>query len=376
MVFAKRGTSQIIGRGIVSSDYRYDETRGGEYRHVRSIKWTNVGEWECPLGVASAPAHTTLMNVTPYTDLVEKLKALFASSEEDVEESKVTWPSYTKDDFLSDVYIDSSAYSKLVSLIEHKRNVILQGAPGVGKTFMAKRLAYSMMGCKDQNRVELVQFHQSYSYEDFIMGYRPSEEGFELKRGTFYEFCKRAESDSENDYFFIIDEINRGNLSKIFGELFMLIEPDKRGVTLKLLYADELFSVPANLYLIGTMNTADRSLAMLDYALRRRFAFYELEPGFESQGFREYQTRLNSSSFDQLIACVESLNGEIENDESLGHGFRIGHSYFCGLNEVTPQRLSEIVEYELIPLLQEYWFDDIDKVRSWSAKLNTAISEA
>lgn len=182
---------------------------------------------------------------------------------------------YSAEEFLEEVYMDSDSYDTLVELIRMKKNVILQGAPGVGKTFAAKRLAYSMMGCKDQDRVMMVQFHQSYTYEDFIEGFRPSStgSGFEIKKGSFYNFCKRAADDLDNEYFFIIDEINRGNLSKIFGELFMLIESDKRGDVLHLLYSDEKFFVPANIYLIGMMNTADRSLAMLDYALRRRFAF-------------------------------------------------------------------------------------------------------
>ena len=124
--------------------------------------------------------------------------------------------------------MDEVDYWNLVSLIANKKNVIHQGAPGVGKTYVAKRLAYSIMGEKNRERVLMIQFHQSYSYEDFIMGFRPSENGFELRKGAFYNFCKDAEIDSENEYFFIIDEINRGNLSKIFGELFMLIETDKR----------------------------------------------------------------------------------------------------------------------------------------------------
>jgi len=124
----------------------------------------------------------------------------------------------------------------------------------------------------------MVQFHQSYSYEDFVMGFRPSKYGFELTSGPFYQFCKAAQEDDERDYFFIIDEINRGNVSKIFGELLMLIEKEKRGEKLHLLYSNEQFSVPENVYIIGTMNTADRSLAIIDYALRRRFAFFELEP--------------------------------------------------------------------------------------------------
>ena len=196
---------------------------------------------------------------------------------------------------------------------------------------------------------------------------------FELRKGAFYNFCKAAEIDNENAYFFIIDEINRGNLSKIFGELFMLIESDKRGVELQLLYADEKFAVPENVYIIGMMNTADRSLAMLDYALRRRFAFYEMKPAFESDGFRTYRMELDNPKFDRLITCVENLNNAIATDESLGEGFCIGHSYFCDLDDVNDQTLSSIVEYELIPLLKEYWFDEPLKVKDWSSNLRSAI---
>ena len=196
-----------------------------------------------------------------------------------------------------------------------------------------------------------------------------------MKKGAFYNFCKKAEEDTDNDYFFIIDEINRGNISRIFGELFMLIESDKRGMELRLLYSDEKFSVPKNVHIIGMMNTADRSLAMLDYALRRRFAFVELKPGFSTDGFREYRMRLDNEKFNKLINCVEELNKAISTDESLGEGFCIGHSYFCNLTEkdITDSRLSEIVEFELIPLLKEYWFDEPTKVRDWSEKLRSAV---
>lgn len=217
-------------------------------------------------------------------------------------------------------------YNKLKNLIKRKKNVILQGAPGVGKTYAAERLAFSMMGEKDTSRVMMVQFHQSYSYEDFIMGYRPDDSGFVLTKGPFYNFCKEAEPD-DKDYFFIIDEINRGNLSKIFGELLMLVENDKRGKEIRLLYQDEQFSVPENIHIIGMMNTADRSLAMIDYALRRRFAFYEFEPAFETDGFMEYQANIAYKKFDKLIETIISLNKVISEDEALGSGFRIGHSY-------------------------------------------------
>ena len=206
------------------------------------------------------------------------------------------------------------------------------------------------------------------------MGFRPTASGFELKHGIFYTFCKKAEiDDNDTPYFFIIDEINRGNLSKIFGELFMLIENDKRDIPLQLLYADEKFSVPSNVHIIGTMNTADRSLAMLDYALRRRFAFYELHPGFDAQGFQHYKQQLNDPRFNRLIDCVEMLNDTIAKDSSLGEGFLIGHSYFCNLTNSSQATLSQIIDFELIPLLKEYWFDDPYRVKNWGDKLRSAI---
>ncbi len=369
IVFAKKGMHLVVGRGIVESGYEFDPSRS-HYKNVRKVNWTHKGEWQHP----GQAVMKTLTDITSYTDYVEKLNAMFESDTiDDVEEKEIDYPAYDAENFLEEVYMDAESYNKLVALVQTKKNVILQGAPGVGKTYAAKRLAYSMMGVKDPNRVMMVQFHQSYSYEDFIMGFRPSEKGFELKRGAFYNFCKDAEIDSDNDYFFIIDEINRGNMSKIFGELFMLIESDKRGVELQLLYSDEKFSVPSNVYIIGMMNTADRSLAMLDYALRRRFAFFEMKPGFDTDGFREYKMGLASDKFDRLINCVENLNAAIAADESLGEGFCIGHSYFCNLRKATDQALSGIVEFELIPLLKEYWFDEPVKVKDWISNLRSAI---
>ncbi|MCX7749208.1 MAG: EVE domain-containing protein [Clostridia bacterium] len=282
---------------------------------------------------------------------------------------------YTDKDFLSEVFMSTSRYETLTNLLKHKKNLILQGAPGVGKTYSAKRLAYSIMGKKDNNRVLMVQFHQSYSYEDLIMGYRPTDKGFELKPGPFYEFCKKAEQDIENPYFFIIDEINRGNLSKIFGELFMLIEKDKRGEELRLLYKDEMFTVPENIHIIGMMNTADRSLAMIDYALRRRFAFFELEPAFDSEKFKEMMEETAHPKFKALVVQIKALNEFISNDEALGDGFRIGHSYLCTTEEVTDEWLTGVVKYELLPLLNEYWFDEHAKIENWTKKLCGVLND-
>lgn len=371
IIFAKKGQSLIIGRGEVISEYLYDDSEPEGYVNKRKVLWTHKGEWEHP----GKAVLKTLTDITPYTDYVEKLNYLFETDiEEDFEETSSDFPSYGKKDFLEEAYIDEKAYDTLTELIKEKKNVILQGPPGVGKTWMAKRLAYSIMNIKDPNRVVLIQFHQSYSYEDFIMGYRPVGTGFELKKGPFYEFCKIAEIDSDDaEYFFIIDEINRGNLSKIFGELFMLIENDKRGNEIRLLYSDEKFSIPKNVYIIGTMNTADRSLAMLDYALRRRFAFFELNASFESQGFKNYKERMNNNKFNNLIKCVKKLNEDIKTDESLGEGFSIGHSYFCNLDKITNKLLSRIIEFELIPLIKEYWFDEPSKIIKWSDKLRGSI---
>lgn len=368
IIYVKKGQKQIIGWGIVTSEHEYHPRQ--EFKNIRTIEWKDKGEWITSI----KPAPKTLTNITPYNDFVENLKILFEEDKVDIEdETEASLPTYDRKHFLNDVFMEEEHYLKLVNLVRKKKNVILQGAPGVGKTFVAKRLAYSMMGVKDKKRVQMVQFHQNYSYEDFVMGFRPTEAGFELRKGTFYNFCKRAESDIENDYFFIIDEINRGNLSKILGELFMLIENDKRGTELQLLYADEKFSVPSNIYIIGMMNTADRSLAMLDYALRRRFAFYNMTTGFLTSGFTAYQEKLDSSKFDSLIQCILNLNSEINSDESLGEGFMIGHSYFSNLSNVTDNELENIVDYEIIPLISEYWFDEPDKVDSWSKKLRGAI---
>lgn len=372
VVFVKKGMYKLVGRGVVASDYQFDDSIEDEYRNIRSVHWTDKGEWDHP----GQAVMKTLTDITAYTEYAEKLNALFEdATHEELEIEDIVYPPYNKQKFLDEVYVDESSYDNLVQLIKKKKNVVLQGAPGVGKTYAAKRLAYSMMGVKDQQRIMMVQFHQSYTYEDFIEGFRPSGTGmnFEIKKGSFYNFCKKAADNIEEDYYFIIDEINRGNLSKIFGELFVLIENDKRGNALQLLYSDEKFFVPENVYIIGMMNTADRSLAMLDYALRRRFAFFDMSPSFNSEGFKKYQQSISNEKFDRLIERVIKLNETIETDDSLGSGFKIGHSYFCDLKNVDYQVLSNIVEFELIPLLNEYWYDEPQKLKDWSSNLRSAI---
>ena len=279
---------------------------------------------------------------------------------------------YTDADFLDQVYINAEELTTLKTLLRRKKNLILQGSPGTGKTFLSKRLAYSMMGEVDPKRIEMVQFHQSSTYDEFVIGYRPTENGsFKAQPGIFVRFCNKADADSDHDYFFIIDEINRANISKVFGELLMVIESDHRGETIALSVEGYDFKVPDNVYIIGMMNTADRGLALIDYALRRRFAFYEMKPAFENINF---QSKLVGN--ERLVAlsnAIVELNKRIAEDPALGRGFCIGHSYFCG-NDISDKDADLILNYELIPLLEEYWFDDPDKVMNEVTLLKAAIS--
>ena len=506
IVFAKRGRTTIVGRGVVESEYYYDDKRH-EYRSLRKVRWTEIGNWE----TQQFQAMKALTEITQYSDYVKRLTILvtggvvpdedcrywwlcgspsvwsmtnwpvgdqqdytlyndngnkrrifhnftdakagdkvicyeanptkqitalaivskendgqriwfekveslmtpipYATVKENAElqgmeflqnpngsffkltkdefgvlmdlirESNksaslvTTYEKYSQEDFLEEVYMSKEDLQNLENLLRNKKNIILQGAPGVGKTFCARRLAYEIMGEKDESRVSLIQFHQNYSYEDFILGYKPSGSDFELQRGLFYKFCINAANNPDKPFFFIIDEINRGNLSKIFGELLLLIEKDYRGEKLTLAYKDEKFFVPKNVYIIGMMNTADRSLAMIDYALRRRFSFFEMHPGFKSEGFKKYQAAIANPHFDRLIEIIEDLNKTIAKDESLGTGFELGHSYFCGQKSVDDAWLHQVINYDILPTLKEYWFDNRKEVENCEEKLNKVFND-
>lgn len=296
-------------------------------------------------------------------DLIDEKNII---SEKEIEKVDIQEYSFYNDS--DKPFLEEQEIQEIIHSLEIKKNIVLQGSPGVGKTFVAKKIAYEMMKNTDDTKIRMIQFHQSYAYEDFIQGIRPFEKSFRVKNGIFYEFCKKAELLPDQKFFFIIDEINRGNLSKIFGELMMLIESDKRGkYSVPLTYSDKddaPFSVPQNLYLIGTMNTADRSLAIVDYALRRRFRFITLNPKFNNR-FKDFLCSKGfSKDFVQEISSkLNLLNEKIKADKNLGSGFLIGHSFFCFPNSLNERKWFEnIVKFEIRPLLEEYWFDDIEKV--------------
>ena len=371
IVYVRRSFNEIVGRGVVRSDYRYDEDRSS-FRAVRDVEWTHVGSWPLEQRIGRLMLQRLTEN-TKYTP--DQLNALigiedprFSSSVDerlgnnDLDEAD---EHYTSTDFLDEVFLRPEDLEQMLGLLRRKKNLILQGAPGTGKTFAAKRLAYALMGETDDSRVEVVQFHQSTAYEDVVVGLRPTAEGgFAAAEGVFARFCRRAAADPGRDYVFIIDEINRANISKAFGELLMLIEAEHRGEALRLPVSGELLSVPKRLHIVGMMNTADRGLALIDYALRRRFAFFEMRPALDHPGFLRHVEAVGSSRLEALVDVVRRLNQRIAEDEALGPGFQIGHSYLC-LPAGNPENpggmdadVTSMVRYELEPLVREYWFDN------------------
>lgn len=266
---------------------------------------------------------------------------------------------------------------EILKVWKRKKNIVLQGPPGVGKSYLARRLAWLLIGSKNASQHEWVQFHPNYAYEDFVMGLRPDGHGhFQLQAGKFLAFCARAAEDLDRPYVFVIDEINRAHLSKVLGELMYLLEADKRNeehaVRLSYDMREQSFFVPPNLYLIGTMNTADRSLAMIDYALRRRFAFIPLVPAFGEKFVQKLHEQGISTDFAQkIVNKFADLNAQIVKNRNLGEGYVIGHSYFISDSKIDDIEgwYDAIIDYEIAPLLKEYWFDDHERVNEEISKL-------
>lgn len=373
VILANRGYSRIVGEGIVTGGYYYRPDH--PFPHARPVRWERRDEREIEdQGPRWRPT------VVPVT--AEQYEALFDDEPPPqpreppptAPDEPPPLPPYTLQDALKQVFLSNADLTRLVDLLQYKRNLVLQGPPGVGKTFVAAELAYLLLGARDEKRIRRVQFHPSYAYEDFVRGYRPVAGGFEYRDGPMLTFCEQARRD-DRPHVMIVDEINRGNLSKILGELMLLIESDKRDARwhVELAYTkpgEPPFWMPPNVYLIGTMNTADRSIALVDYALRRRFVFATLSPAFSHGGFEQHlESRGVADALRaKIVTRITQLNAEIEKDtRNLGAGYVIGHSYFC---QRAPRDVyddawyEQIVRCEIEPLLNEYWAENLDKART------------
>lgn len=383
VVVAKVGRKKILGVGIITSPYFYDEN-AETFKHKRKVRWEVTVPNEFP---GTGTATKTLTEITPYAGLVAHVRALLGEeSTTDIRDEAE--PPLT--DYSISEIIDEGCFlpePKIVEALERlklKKNLILQGPPGTGKTWLAKRLAYALIGERSTKLVRTTQFHANLTYEDFIRGYRPTSSGtLSLIDGAFMSAIEDARNTSK-PVVFVIEEINRGNPSQIFGEFLTLLEADKRDADegLELTYhrgENERVSVPPNFYVIGTMNGADRSLALLDMALRRRFAFISLVPSLSS-AWRTWicdRCGIPPSLASSIEAGIRALNETIEKDSKLGPQFMIGHSY------VTPSPDSNlgdprewyrlVVETEIQPLLEEYWYDNRSRARDEAQALLAGI---
>ncbi|MBN1891354.1 MAG: AAA family ATPase [Clostridiales bacterium] len=369
IVYFGSGSQKILGRGIVKSDYAFDWSRK-EHKNVRDIAWTNRGEW-LPDPIIK---RRTLVDVTNMTGFCKELEDLISDSSdanisEDYDADYIE--PYSKDDFLAEAFMDEIDYEELKYLLLSRKNLIITGVPGVGKTFLAERLAYSVIGGRDYERVKSIQFHAGYSYDNFVMGYVSSGGGHYLSTGVFYDFCKEAEPD-DKEHFFIIDDICRGDIGNIFGDLLMLIGRDDRGKKIRLLYRDELFSIPDNVHIIATMNDASYASAM-DYSVRRRFAFYEVAPAYEKTSFSDFVKKQSNPKLEKLVKIINDINKSIKGAAPDSRVHVIGHGYFCGKLELSDINLNAIAKHELIPLLQEMFASQPDQAKHWIGKISNVI---
>lgn len=379
LIIATAKGKRYVGWGLVHGDYTHNPDAGALRVHTRSVKWHQCTTEVGLMGMGRDTGRLLRRKESWGHGAVRQALWLMGDGEDPRPGPDDN--AYTIDHATQDLFLPPRGFKRFITLLKTRKNLILQGPPGTGKTFIAKRLAWCLIGRRDLEPVEMVQFHQSYAYEDFVQGYRPTESGgFERKDGVFHRFCERARANPDTPHVFIIDEINRGNLSRIFGELLMLIEDDKRSAeyAVALTYADpseERFHIPENVHILGMMNTADRSLALVDYALRRRFAFATLEPAYATDygrpamagHLKSFESNpVPTELVDRIIERMSRLNNTIAEDSELGLGFRIGHSYFVPGKDDKPDHAwyHRVVDTQIAPLLEEYWFDSSEKVKA------------
>lgn len=360
-VYAKQGTKKILGVGEVLSDYIYDESKS-THRNIRKVKWLKIQDFELDHKIAQK----TLTDFTKYPMTIKSLEDFYFGNRNDNDSLS---DKMDVDTLLEDTFFDKHKFKDLASVFLEKKNIIIQGAPGVGKTFIGNKLAQFV--AQNQRNILNLVLHENYSYEEFIMGIRPDSQGkFILSNGAFYNFVKKAIDNPNEQHVVVLDEINRANITKIFGELMVLVEHDKRGPehSVNLMYStEESFYLPENVLIIGLMNTADRSLKVIDYALRRRFHFYTFEPQFDSDEFKDFLKSRNvqSNTIEKIVTNLTKINQKISDDSfDLGAGYCIGHSFFCPKDDPNQNYDNNwyinIINSQILPLIEEYYFDKPD----------------